>query len=250
MAPNTVAINEVVVLRLISIEMKALFTMAVLALVATWLIGEGLLIRNNHLHDRKPGISIDDLKIGFSGGYKSMFEARVKTDMRQYLANGDELAVLVAWANNGGDRQEFARDVSALINDRCTSCHSAGGRAAFQPLTSYEEIRPLVMMRSSPSASEQLLTTKVHLAGIGLMLALIGSLFSRTGWAREYKSMIIVAAYLGLFVDFGAWWLMRVDLKFAWGRIFGNAVMSLMFAAMCAAVLAELWKKRPVEEGA
>jgi hypothetical protein len=223
--------------------MKTLLTMAVIALAATWAIGEGLLVRNNRLQDKKPGVSIDDLKISFTGGYKSMFEARVKTDMRQYLANGDEVSVLASWAQGGGDRAEFSRGVSTLVNDRCTSCHAPGGKASFQPLTSYEEISALVKTPAAPSASQQLLVTKVHLAGIGLMLALLGLLFTKTAWAREYKGLVILFAYLGLFADFGAWWLMRVDLRFAWGRVFGNSIMSLMFVAMCGAVLLELWKK-------
>ncbi len=46
-------------------------------------------------------------------------------------------------------------------------------------------------------------------------------------------------------LDFGSWWLMRIDLGFAWGRMVGNGMMSAAFAWMVVASLAEAWLVPP-----
>jgi mono/diheme cytochrome c family protein len=36
----------------------------------------------------------------------------------------------------------YSKDIAAILNKRCVTCHQAGGRAALVPLTTYREVRP------------------------------------------------------------------------------------------------------------
>lgn len=215
-----------------------MLTLVILAcFVVTWGLGEMLVFSTNRHADGDAMLSVADLQKRFTGGHKSLLEAQVSGPMRQYLDNGKEAATLIGWVRAGADEESYRQDVAALVDDRCVRCHRMGGEAAFRPLTSYADLRAASQAAPAPSFRGQLLVTKVHVVGLGLLLAVTALLFLR--WPgpeslARWQSAIVAAAFAGLLLDFGSWWLMRVDLAFAWGRLLGNTLMSGSFLWMCA----------------
>lgn len=221
-------------------EQRLLAGLFVITAMITLATGEALVLRDNRTADGSPWLSARDLQLRFTGNASSLFEARVRDDMRQYLADGTELSQVLAWVNSGAGRERYTRDVAALLEERCARCHRLGGRASFRPLQTYEEVKATVDSAAAPSLSHQLLVTKVHLGGLGILLGATAALFSRTTLPSRSKALLICGSFAGLFLDFGSWWLMRVDLGFAWGRVGSNLLLLVCFTIMCVASLWEL----------
>lgn len=227
---------------------RALVLCLLICFVATWCVGEALIFHGNRHADRAPGLSVMDLQEKFTGGHGSLLEAQVQGAMRQYLDSAAEVALLTAWAQLGASEVRYRQDVAALIEERCVRCHRRGGQAAFRPLTTYAEARATALAPPAPPVAQQMLVTKVHVVGIGLILAATSFFFirfvprqHRLGGSRTF---IICLAFFGLAADFSSWWLMRWDLNFAWGRVVGNVSMSFAFLLMVLATMNSLfpWK--------
>ncbi len=208
-------------------------TAAILILFSVvWAAGEALVVHEYRFADGDPGLSLKDLELKFTGGYGSLLEARVQNEMRQYLQTPAEIKLLTGWARSGASQAGYRQDVAALLDERCVRCHRAGGQAAFMPLGTFAEAERAAKAPSTPPIGRQLIVTKVHLFGIGSMLAVVAAMFLRTSGRRGWTALLVVAAYTGLAMDFGGWWLMRVDLAFAVARIIGNTLATGAFGFM------------------
>ena len=220
---------------------KALAMCLIVAVGLVWLSGELLLLRDYQLADGEPGLSIKDAQLRFTGNFQSLLEQHLQTDMRQYLQSSAELSTLLSWARAGATSAEFTVDVAPLLAERCARCHHPGGEAAFRPLSRYADLRAVAHAPPGPSPRRMLLVTKVHLFGLGLLLAVAALLFAQTPLPQGLKVALVSVGYCGLFMDFGAWWLMRVNLAFAWGRAAGNALFSGALVIILTVSFISLW---------
>lgn|GEM_PF-2830282 len=212
-------------------------TAALLLLFAViWAAGEALVVHEYRFADGEPGLSLKDLELKFTGGYGSLLEARIHGEMRPYLQSPAELALLSNWARNGASETGYRQDVAQLLEERCVRCHRAGGQAAFMPLGTFRQAVVAAKARSVPPFAHQMIVTKIHLFGIGLMLAVVAALFLRATGRRGWAAALVVTGYAGLAMDFGGWWLMRWDLSFAVCRVVGNVAATGAFAFMVVVV--------------
>lgn len=222
-------------------ERRTLVTAAIVVMCAVWIAGEVLLYRDTQMADRTPGLSIADIEQRFTGRFDSLFEKQVQGDMRRYVKDDDQLALLVGWARSGAGEALYRREIAAILDDRCVRCHKADGDAAFLPLDSFEKAVVTVHAKAAPPVRQQLIITKLHLFGIGAMLAAAGALFASARF--RFKSWIISAGFVGLALDFGSWWLMRSSLSFSYGRAVGHVLMAASFFLMCAGALVHTWRQ-------
>ncbi|MFZ5470983.1 MAG: hypothetical protein ACOZIN_16265 [Myxococcota bacterium] len=225
----------------LSTSLKVLVTCVVLTVVATVGLGEALIWRHNQAADGNPGLSVRDLQLAFTGGYSSLLVAQIHGPMRQHLTDAAEVGLLTSWVMNGATPEGYRQDVAALLDDRCVRCHHSSGAASFRLLDNYERARAAAMAPPTPSVARQLQVTKVHVIGVGLLCAIATFLFSASGISERIKTAAILMAFGGLAVDFGGWWLMRLDLGFAWLRPFGNACFVASILGMSAMSLVRMW---------
>lgn len=222
--------------------LRLLLGSLLLALATTLVLGQALALRIARHLDGRPGISTTDLVLDFTGGFDSLLESQVHGDMRQFLGDRREVAALAAWAREGATQEGYLSTASQVLDERCVRCHKQGGRAAFRPLDTYERARAVALAPAVPSFSRQLLVTKIHVFGIGILLALLGAATMGTALPGSTKMLIVGAGYAGMSLDFGSWWLMRLDTAFAAGRIAGNLVFTVSIGAMVVVCIVELAK--------
>ncbi len=224
-------------------ERKLVIVALVIACAVTWFIGEVMIWRSAEMADGKPGLSVEDLRQQFTRGYDSQLQAFVENDMRPHLRDAEEVAIISSWANDGGGKAGYP-PVEKVIQARCVGCHTPRGEAAFRPLETYDQVQAAATARSAPALSRQLLVSKVHLVGIGGIIAIMSFFLSGAVFPRRGKQWWVAAAFTGLFLDFGCWWLMRVNLDFVWGRVIGHGLMFFAFAGLVMFVLHGLFTKR------
>ncbi len=223
-------------------EHRVAMTGLLASFAAAYLMGIGLVYRDNHLADGEPALSVRDLRIRFTMDAKSLLEARVRGDMRQYLGDSGELAAILDWLRAGAPEEGYRQATAAIFDERCVRCHHAGGQASFRPLVSYPAVAAAAVAPPAPSFSHQLLVTKVHVAGIAVMVGIAAVAFGGAPVAPWLRGFLPFAAFLGLACDFGSWWLMRLDPGFAWGRLAGNALLTGSLLAMIAGGIWAQWR--------
>jgi hypothetical protein len=213
-------------------------------ILLTLALGEALVLRMNRTADGGPFLSVLDLQLRFTGGYDSLFEARVRGEMRQYLDDAREVSLLAGWAREGGARSVWERSVGAVVEDRCVRCHNPAGQASFRRLDSYEAVLAAVHAPAAPTLGHQILVTKVHVAGIAVLLGTAAAICWLTSVPAIHLVWAVRAGFGGMVLDFGSWWLMRLDLVFAWGRVFGNALFAVSLVWLAAAAGIALFRGR------
>jgi hypothetical protein len=221
-------------------SLRAVVTCLLLVSVLVFGLGEWLLVRSYRMMDGSPGLSVTDLQMKFQQQSRSLFEARLRTDMREHLDEAD-LATLLSWARSGAPEQEYQRAVAGVLDDRCVKCHKSGGTAGFRSLETLEAVRATIAAPPSPPFREMVTVTKIHLVGIGLLLAVPTLVRPRSTAAARWQGTATWIAYGGLLLDFGAWWLMRLHLAFAALRGVGQVMLWAGFVVLTAGALYELW---------
>ncbi len=224
-------------------------TLWLLVTLCLFVLGEGLLLRTYRHLDGDPGLSLSDVEIAFTVHSDSLLEARLRTDMREHLEEGD-LAVFLRWIREGGGARGYQEGVAALLDDRCTGCHRPGRSAAFRPLETFEQVSQALAEPPSPPTRWMVTTTKTHLLGIALLLAVPSLLVCRSRLPSSLQPLLVSAAYGGLLLDFGCWWLMRWSQLFAGGGFLGHALLVGSLAALCLAALEGLWSREAPAERA
>jgi hypothetical protein len=219
---------------------KAVVTALLVVAVVVFGLGEWLLVRSYRMMDGAPGLSVADLRLKFQEQSRSQLEARIRTDMRGHLDDAD-FATLVAWARSGADEAEYRRTVAGVLDDNCVKCHKAGGTAGFRSLETLDDVRAMVAAPPSPPFRAMVTVTKLHLVGVGALLAVPALVRPGSPRAAQLQRPAIWMAYGGLLLDFGGWWLMRVDLAFAALRGVGHGMLWIGFALLSVGALYELW---------
>ena len=219
---------------------KALTGCLVVSLALTLVLGQAMVLRGTRSLDGKPGLSVTDLQLAFTGGYESLLEAQVHGDMRQYAENRNEVATLAAWAREGATREGYLTGASQVLDERCVRCHRTGGRASFRLLDTFDNARAVALTPAAPPLTRQLLVTKIHVFGIGMMLGILGIATLGTTVSPPVKLALVAGGFAGLVFDFSSWWLMRLSLAFAWGRLAGNVLFVCALVAMAAVCISEL----------
>jgi hypothetical protein len=243
MANSTAATSDAIAE--LPLARKLVLAGLLVSFTGTWVLGEIMIVRNTQMADGEPGLACSDVVAQFDRGYGSLLQAFVENDMRVHTRSREEVEIVSTWARDGGGREGYDARVAKILDERCVGCHTPRGDASFRPLETFEQAQAAALAPSAPSFAKQLLTSKVHLVGIGLMIGAVATMFTRSRLGRGRAGAFIVAtAFLGLFADFASWWLMRVDTGFAWGRLIGHGAMALGFACMCLAVARDLTRKQ------
>lgn len=219
---------------------RALVVCLLLIAATVFFFGEVLLVRTYRMVDGSPGLSLEDVRLAFTENSHSLLEARLRTDMREHVDEA-ELATLFAWVRSGGPRDDYDQSVAGVFEDRCLRCHKQGGAASFRPLETYDEVRQALADPPCPPFRSMVTITKIHLVGLGALLAI--PVLVRPGSSRgaRRQSMLVWVTYAGLALDFGSWWLMRIDLAFAIGRAVGHTLLVGGFVWLSVEALRELW---------
>jgi hypothetical protein len=226
---------------------RAVVTCLLLVSVLVFGLGEWLLVRSYRMEDGSAGLSVADIQLKFQQQSRSLLEARLRTDMREHL-DETELATLLSWARSGAPEEEYRLRVAGVLDDRCVKCHKSGGVAGFRSLETLEQVHATITAPPTPPFRSMVTITKLHLVGIGLLLAVPAWVRARSAAAARWQTGAVWLGYGGLLLDFGAWWLMRLHLAFAALRGVGHAMLWVGFVLLTAGALYELWvrsDKRP-----
>jgi hypothetical protein len=223
------------------LSMRTLFTGTLLVLGLAYLFAMVHLYNSHSGRDGRPGMSVDDIAIAYSGSEEATkLEAALLGPMSGMLPN-DERGSLVGWVRRGLDKKEYESQIKPILDKRCLACHD-GSNPHIPNVDGYEEVAKLAEVDTGMDIFTLIRVSHIHLFGITFIFFIMGLIFShafvRPVW---FKSVVVALPFLAIIVDVMSWYVTKVFPPFAWAVILGGGLMGMSFAFQWVVSMYQIW---------
>ncbi|MEZ6234307.1 MAG: hypothetical protein R3B68_08965 [Phycisphaerales bacterium] len=147
-----------------------------------------------------------------------------------------------------------------LIAIHCASCHTRAAAAdpdsgITRSLEFWEDVRPLALSRDMQPTPQRVLviSTHAHATTLALVGAFAAACLTFSFWPRWLVGLLVAGMGLGLLLDIGAWWAIRLDASWWLGKpgrnwvyaiVAGGALFNAGVWLAMSMTLVELWRPR------
>jgi hypothetical protein len=226
-------------------SLRVLYTSALMVLGLAYLFAMVQTYMSHAARDGKPGLSIEDLIIAYSGNKEnSKLEAALKGPMIDMISPEDA-ATISAWIHKGAEESAYIETIKPIIDGNCLSCHH-GMNPHIPNLKKFDEIQALAATDTGASIYTLVRVSHIHLFGLTFIFFIMGLVFShalvRPVW---FKCMVIALPFGAIVLDIGSWYLTKVNPNFAWIIYVGGIGMGLSFAFMWVTSVYQMWFMKP-----
>ena len=153
----------------------------------------------------------------------------------------EEVGPILAWVQDGADRNAYEADIRPTFEKRCMSCHD-GSNPHLVNFTNFDNLRKMTERDTGTGIFTLVRVSHIHLFGLTMMFFILGTIFShaylRPVWL---KCVVVVTPFVALVVDIGSWYFTKLYQPFAWVVIGSGLLMGLAFAFMWAVSMYQLW---------
>ncbi len=234
------------------LSVRVLYTAALVVLGLGYLFA---LIYLFHTYSAKDGnpltLSYQDIVIAYTGSGKgSRLEAALQGPMRAMLP-AEEIDTVIAWVQEGSNRESYEKTIAAIISKRCLACHD-GSNPHLANLRSYDYMQKVTERDTGTGIFTLVRVSHIHLFGITFIFFLMGTIFShayvRPVWL---KSTVIALPFVFLMVDVLSWYFTKLFHPFAFVVMGAGALMGASFAYMWVVSMYQIWFSKvppPVSE--
>jgi hypothetical protein len=222
-------------------SMRVLYTGALLVLGLGYMFGL-LYVYFAHANlDGKPGLSVDDIVIAYSGTTEgTQLENALRGPMSNMLAQKD-LVSMLGWVQAGAERRSYDSQIKSIVDKNCLSCHD-GSNPHLANLDGFDNIQTVVKMDTGPDMFTLVRVSHIHLFGITFIFFLMGLIFShaflRPVW---FKCVIMATPFVSIVSDVSSWYFTKLFSPFAWVVLISGGLMGLSFAAMWTISMWQIW---------
>jgi hypothetical protein len=229
------------------ISMRTLFTGALLVLGLGYIFAMLYIFAAHSAADGKPGLSVDDIKITYSGSKDvTPLEKALRGPMSGMLPQKD-LATLLDWIRDGADKKAYSAGVETIFSDNCLACHD-GSNPHLSNLDGFENIGAVVAQDTGADLFTLVRVSHIHLFGLTFIFFIVGFIFSHSYLRPVWlKSVIIIAPFLGVISDVLGWYVTKVYTPFAWVVLIAGGINGLSFAVMWVISMYQMWFYRVPE---
>jgi len=223
------------------ISMRVLFSGALLVLGMGYMFAALYVFAAHSGADGIPGLSVDDIKITYSGNTEStQLEGALRGPMSGMLPQRD-LAAMLDWIRDGADKRSYTARIEAIVSDNCLSCHD-GSNPHLSNLDGFENIQSVVAQDTGADLFTLVRVSHIHLFGLTFIFFILGFIFSHS-YVRPVwlKSVVIATPFLGVTADVLGWYVTKVFTPFAWVVLIAGAFNGLAFAIMWTVSMYQMW---------
>lgn len=223
------------------VSMRVLFTGTLLVIGMGYLFGLIYVYTSDAGRDGKPGLSVDDIIISYSGSTEgTRLEAALQGPMSAMLPESDLVQVL-DWIKGGATKDDYEARVQSLIEVNCLDCHD-GSNPHLTNLDGYENIQTVVEQDTGKGLPTLVRVSHIHLFGMTFIFFIVGFIFSHA-WVRPVwlKSTVMFLPFMCIAADISSWYFTKLYSGFAWVVLFAGGLMGLSFAVMWIISMYQMW---------
>ncbi len=229
------------------ISMRVLFTGTLLVLGLGYMFAMLYVFAAHSGADGKPGLSVDDIKITYSGSPgTTQLESALKGPMSSMLPDRDLVAIL-AWIHDGAKKKVYTSKIETIISDNCLTCHD-GSNPHLTNLDGYENIHTVVAVDTGADLFSLVRVSHIHLFGLTFIFFIMAFIFSHS-YVRPVwlKAIIIATPFFAVMSDVLGWYVTKVFTPFAWVVLIAGALNGISFAIMWIISMYQMWIYRVPE---
>ena len=223
------------------VSMRVLFSSALLVLGLGYLFAALYVFAAHSGADGKPGLSVDDIKITYSGSVgTTLLQSALQGPMSGMLPQQD-LAAMLDWIRGGADKRTYTASIEAIVSDNCLSCHD-GSNPHLSNLDGFENIQSMVAQDTGADLFTLVRVSHIHLFGLTFIFFIMGFIFSHAYIRPVWLKLVVVAApFAGVSIDVLGWYVTKVFTPFAWVVLIAGMVNALSFAVMWFVSMYQMW---------
>ena len=159
------------------LSMRTLFTGTLLVIGMGYMFGLIYVYAQDAGRDGKPGLSVDDIIISYSGSSEgTKLEAALQGPMSSMLPAGDA-AEIVSWIRSGAIKEAYEATVQPIVAQNCLDCHD-GGNPHLSNLDGFDNISIVVAQDTGASLHTLVRVSHIHLFGMTFIFFIMGFIFS------------------------------------------------------------------------
>ncbi|MEE8428061.1 MAG: hypothetical protein V3S33_00970 [Gammaproteobacteria bacterium] len=220
---------------------RVLYTMTLLVLGMGYLFAMIYIFESHAGRDGKPGLSVHDLMIAYSGSQKdTRLEAAIIGPMSGML-HKEDVGAIIAWVRDGSKREDFKTKVALILQEHCLSCHD-GSNPHIPDLKGYNNVMKTVQLDTGMDVFTLVRVSHIHLFGMTFIFFVTSLIFVhayvRPPWL---KSAVIAIPFIAIISDISSWYLTKVYTPFAWVIMIGGVFMGLAFAFQWIVSIYQMW---------
>ena len=221
--------------------MRTLFTGALMVLGLGYLFAALYVFAAHSGADGKPGLSVDDIKITYSGSTEvTPLEKALRGPMSGMLPQKD-LATMLKWIREGANKRAYTSTIETIVEANCLACHD-GSNPHLSNLDGYEKISEVVVQDTGADLFTLVRVSHIHLFGLTFIFFILGFIFShaylRPVWL---KLTLIMMPFAGVTMDVLGWYVTKVFTPFAWVVLIAGVINGVSFAAMWVVSMYQMW---------
>ncbi len=222
-------------------SLRLLYSLTLLLLGAGYLFAMLYVFESHAGRDGRPGLSVTDLVIAYSGSQKNTrLESAVKGPMSGMLRKEDAGAI-IAWMRSGAKREDFKETIVPIIQENCLSCHD-GSNPHIPNLDGYNNVMKMVQLDTGMDIFTLIRVSHIHLFGMTFIFFISSMIFVHA-YVRPlwFKSAVIATPFIAVILDIGSWYLTKVYTPFAWVVMIGGFFMGLAFLIQWVFSIYQIW---------
>ena len=224
------------------ISEKLLYTAFLLLMGFGYLMALVYLYTSHEWHDRKAGVSIEDIVDTYYGNRSgTRLEAAIRGPMAGYIQQPEDRHEIVAWLKGGALEQGYTDRIRPIFEKTCLKCHSPASGLKVPDLSTYTGIKTVADVDTGESLHTLMKLSHIHLFGIGLVALGIGIIFRLAAVPTWLKATLMVVPSAAIFADILAWFLTKWDPVYAYTVVTAGALLGLAWAGQILISLYQLW---------
>ena len=223
------------------IGMRTLFTGTLLVLGLGYLFASLYVFAAHSGADGKPGLSVDDIKITYSGSTETTpLEKALRGPMSGMLPQKD-LATMLDWIHDGAIKKDYTARIEAIVQTNCLSCHD-GSNPHLANLDGFENISAEVAQDTGQDLFTLVRVSHIHLFGVTFIFFILGFIFSHAYLRPLWVKLVLIAMpFAGVMMDVLGWYVTKVFTPFAWVVMIAGMINALAFGAMWVVSMYQMW---------
>lgn len=220
---------------------RVLFTGALCVLSVGYLFAMIYVFESHHNRDGKPGLSVQDIVIAYSGNKGgTQLEAALKGPMSGMLPAEENLKI-ITWLHEGAPQAHYDADLKRIFDGRCITCHNS--RNPHLPsLESYAAVQKVAVIDSGVDLFTLVRVSHIHLFGLTFIFFMVSSIFVYAYVRKEWLKITLIAIpFVFIILDILSWYLTKLYQPFAWVVMGSGALMALSFGVQVVISLYQMW---------
>ncbi|HEC19353.1 MAG TPA: hypothetical protein ENI97_08415 [Gammaproteobacteria bacterium] len=236
------------------IGMRVMYTSTLVVLGVGYLFAMIYIFASHAGRDGKPGLSVDDLIIAYSGSKSdSRLESALKGPMANMLPQSEK-SEIISWVRRGASEEEFnkgapgAKPIAPIMEKRCLMCHN-GSNPHIPNFKEFKNIKEVAQLDTGMDIFSLVRVSHIHLFGITFIFYIVGSIFCHA-YIKPFwlKCVLMMTPFLAILLDIGSWYLTKLYPPFAWVVMISGVLMGIAFAGMWVISVYQMWFYKPPQE--